>query len=199
MIELSRVNKIYRGKKEPFQALYDVSLGIKRGEMAAIMGRSGCGKTTLLNIIGFMDRMDGWQYFFDRRDAGMLRNSETSAIRNREIGFVYQTFNLVHDMTALENVEMPLGYAGISRKERKELALAQLDRVGLSDKKSNKPSELSGGQCQRVAIARALVNHPKVILADEPTGNLDKKKRRGDIKHIMRTEPARRHNCARHA
>ena len=175
MIELKQVIKIYRGSSQPFQALYDVSMAIAQGDMVAIMGKSGCGKSTLLNILGLMDRMDGGQYTFDNHDVSHLSSRKKSDIRNREIGFVYQAFNLAHDLTALENVAMPLGYAGVSRKERISRAEAQLEAVGLLDKRGNRPSQLSGGQCQRVAIARALINHPKVILADEPTGNLDTK------------------------
>jgi len=175
MLELREVNKIYKGKNTRFQALYDVSLNIQKGEMVAIMGRSGSGKTTLLNIMGLMDRSDSGRYLLDGADVQKLTSYEASVLRNKKIGFVYQNFNLISDMSALQNVEMPMGYAGVGVKERKQRALEMLKNVDLADKAQNKPNELSGGQRQRVAIARALINSPDVILADEPTGNLDKK------------------------
>ena len=175
MINLSQVNKIYRGKATSFQALYDISLRVADGEMLAVMGRSGCGKTTLLNILGLMDRMDSGEYTLAGRSVHALSRAEAALTRNRQIGFVYQTFNLISDYTARENVEMPMGYAGIAGKERRERAAELLAQVGLKDKQRNRPGELSGGERQRVAIARALANRPGLILADEPTGNLDRK------------------------
>ncbi len=175
MIELSDINKTYIGKGTSFHALHDVTLSIDKGEWVCIMGRSGCGKTTLMNILGLMDRFDTGIFSFDGTDVRTLSIKTASELRNRELGFVFQSFNLVSSNTAFENVEMPLGYAGISTADRKRRVTEVLSLVGLADKAKNRPSQLSGGQQQRVAIARALVNSPKLILADEPTGNLDKK------------------------
>jgi putative ABC transport system ATP-binding protein len=139
------------------------------------MGRSGCGKTTLLNIIGCMDDFDSGEYMFKDINIKELNSKQLALIRNKRIGFVFQAFNLINEMTVFENVEVPLGYAGMPRKQRKEIVLEMLEKVGLIDKVKNYPSQLSGGQQQRVAIARALSNNPEIILADEPTGNLDSK------------------------
>lgn len=185
MIKLGNINKTYHSKASSFQALYDVSLHVDEGEMVAIMGRSGCGKTTLLNIMGLMDRMDSGNYHLDGVDAQKVSAYDASLLRNQKIGFIYQTFNLITDFTSFENVEMPMGYAGVPRKERRVRAEQLLSSVGLSEKMRNKPGELSGGERQRVAIARALVNSPKVILADEPTGNLDEKNG-SDILELLR-------------
>lgn len=185
MIKLGNINKTYHSKASSFQALYDVSLHVDEGEMVAIMGRSGCGKTTLLNIMGLMDRMDSGSYHLDGVDAQKVSAYDASLLRNQKIGFIYQTFNLITDFTSFENVEMPMGYAGVPRKERRVRAEQLLSSVGLSEKMRNKPGELSGGERQRVAIARALVNSPKVILADEPTGNLDEKNG-SDILELLR-------------
>jgi putative ABC transport system ATP-binding protein len=173
MIRLCGIEKTYRNKDVSFRALNGISLEIPTGEFTAVMGRSGCGKTTLMNIMGFMDRYDAGQYFFDGRDVSGFSNAELCRLRNKSIGFVFQSFNLVSDYSLLENVEMPMGYAGIPAKQRRGRAAAALESVGLSDKLKNRPSQLSGGQQQRAAIARAIVNEPSVILADEPTGNLD--------------------------
>jgi ABC-type lipoprotein export system ATPase subunit len=173
MIRLESVEKTYRNKSLSFHALKGISLEIAEGEFVAVMGRSGCGKTTLMNIMGFMDRHDSGQYYFAGEDITGLSNTEICRLRNASIGFVFQSFNLVSDYSILENVEIPLGYAGVPAKQRRERAVAALESVGLGDKLKNRPAQLSGGQQQRAAIARALVNNPKVILADEPTGNLD--------------------------
>jgi putative ABC transport system ATP-binding protein len=173
MMRLENVEKTYRNKSLTFHALKGISLEIAEGEFVAVMGRSGCGKTTLMNIMGFMDRHDGGQYYFAGEDVTGLSNAEICRLRNASIGFVFQSFNLVSDYSILENVEIPLGYAGVPAKQRRERAFAALESVGLGEKFKNRPAQLSGGQQQRAAIARALVNNPKVILADEPTGNLD--------------------------
>jgi putative ABC transport system ATP-binding protein len=173
MIQLRDIEKTYKNKNVSCHALRGVSLEIAQGEFVAVTGRSGCGKTTLMNIIGFMDKFDAGQYVFDGKDMSGYSYDQICRLRNRSVGFVFQSFNLVSDYTVLENVEMPMGYAGIPAKVRRERAAEALESVGLSDKHKNRPLQLSGGQQQRVAIARALVNEPRLILADEPTGNLD--------------------------
>ncbi|MEI7423875.1 MAG: ABC transporter ATP-binding protein [Prolixibacteraceae bacterium] len=157
------------------QALRGVDLQIPLNEYVAIMGPSGSGKSTLMNILGCLDTPTEGEYFLNSVDVTLLNDKELSAIRNKNIGFVFQSFNLLPRMSALQNVELPLMYAGVEKNKRKELALQSLEKVGLSDRVHHKPAELSGGQRQRVSIARALVNNPGIILADEPTGALDSK------------------------
>ena len=174
VIDLKDIVKIYQMGKVQVHALRGVSLQVRRGEMLAIMGPSGSGKSTLMNIIGALDTPTQGQYFLEGQDVSQLNDNQLAEIRNKRIGFVFQNFNLLPRLTALEQVELPLIYAGgISRKERRRRAQEALEMVGLGDRLHHRPNELSGGQQQRVAIARALVNHPSIILADEPTGNLD--------------------------
>jgi putative ABC transport system ATP-binding protein len=175
LIEIEHISKVYDIGSEKVFALRDVSLKIHRNEYVAIMGPSGSGKSTLMNIIGCLDTPTSGKYDFEGVDVSSLTDNELAEIRNRKIGFVFQTFNLLARATALKNVELPLIYAGISRNERIERAKKALSDVGLDDRMSHKPNELSGGQRQRVAIARALITNPSIILADEPTGNLDTK------------------------
>ena len=164
--------KFGEGEAEVF-VLKGIDLSISAGEMAALLGPSGSGKSTLMNIIGCLDTPTGGKYILNEKDVSQMDDNSLAEVRNTEIGFVFQQFNLLPRLTALENVALPLVYAGMSRKLRNEKALHVLDMVSLTDRSHHKPNELSGGQCQRVAIARALVNDPSIILADEPTGNLD--------------------------
>jgi putative ABC transport system ATP-binding protein len=175
MIEVKDIVKRYVTGDIDFTALKEVSLKIEKGEFTSIMGPSGSGKSTMMNILGCLDRMDGGTYILNGSNVSHLSDKELAHIRNKEIGFVFQAFNLLPRMTVLENVELPMAYAGISKRERREKALIALDKVGLSDRVKHRPNEISGGQKQRVAIARAIVNTPAVIMADEPTGNLDTK------------------------
>lgn len=173
LIELEAVSKVYEIGSVKVNALQGVSLAIDENEYLAIMGPSGSGKSTMMNVLGCLDTPSDGDYIFAGQDVGQMNDDQLAEIRNREIGFVFQTFNLLPRATSLHNVELPLIYKGIPASQRKELAEGALEKVGLKDRMDHRPNELSGGQRQRVAIARALVNEPKIILADEPTGNLD--------------------------
>lgn len=175
LIEMKEVSKKYQMGEMSVQALQAVNLKIEANEYVAIMGPSGSGKSTMMNILGCLDTPTDGRYSFGDHDVQDLNDDALSGIRNQKIGFVFQSFHLLSRSTALENVELPLIYTGFSPAHRRKLAEEALTRVGLGDRFSHKPNELSGGQCQRVAIARALVTEPKLILADEPTGNLDSK------------------------
>lgn len=175
MIEITDIEKIYRMGGEPLKALDKVSLSIKEGEFTSIMGPSGSGKSTLMNILGLLDRFDSGTYTLSGTDVTGLSDSELAGIRNKEIGFVFQSFNLMARMNVLENVMLPLVYAKVPAKERKKRATEALEKVGLGNRLYHLTNEISGGQKQRVAIARAIVNKPSVLMADEPTGNLDSK------------------------
>lgn len=175
IIHLEEIRKSYFMGRQELKVLKGISLDIFRNEYVALMGPSGSGKSTLMNIIGCLDTPTGGKYILNQHDVSEMRDNELAEIRNQEIGFVFQQFNLLPRLTALENVALPLVYAGMGRKQRNEKAMQVLEMVNLTDRSHHKPNELSGGQCQRVAIARALVNNPSLILADEPTGNLDTK------------------------
>jgi putative ABC transport system ATP-binding protein len=175
IIETRNLAKIYQMGSEKVHALRDISIDIKTNEYVALMGPSGSGKSTLMNMIGCLDTPSKGTYVLNSQDVSQMTDNELAEVRNQEIGFVFQTFNLLPRATALENVSLPLIYAGIPISKRKERGNEVLKQVGLDDRATHRPNELSGGQRQRVAVARALVNHPSIILADEPTGNLDSK------------------------
>jgi putative ABC transport system ATP-binding protein len=173
LIDIRDITKVYVMGQEKVHALSGVTLGIERGEYAAIMGPSGSGKSTLMNLIGCLDTPTSGSYVLNGREVARMTDDELAAIRIQEIGFVFQTFNLLPRTTAVQQVELPLVYSGLARRERRERAIRALEAVGLGDRMTHHPNEMSGGQRQRVAVARALVNNPSILLADEPTGNLD--------------------------
>jgi putative ABC transport system ATP-binding protein len=175
VIQVDNMTKVYKSGENEVVALKDVNLHIKKGEFVAIMGPSGSGKSTLMNILGCLDKPTSGEYYLEGKAISQLDSRQLAHIRNKKIGFVFQNFNLLPRMNALRNVEIPMIYAGVSSGDRRARAMEALKSVGLEDRWHHKPNELSGGQRQRVAIARALVNSPRIILADEPTGNLDSK------------------------
>ncbi|WP_130837562.1 ABC transporter ATP-binding protein [Lachnoclostridium sp. Marseille-P6806] len=184
------VKKYYIGTENELEVLHGVSLSVRQGEFAGIVGESGSGKSTLMNVIGLLDRPTSGRYYIQDVDVSGMRDDDLSAIRNHQIGFVFQTYNLIARTTALDNVAMPMLYAGVPLRERRERAQELLEMVGMADRMSHDPSELSGGQKQRVAIARAMANRPAIILADEPTGALDSQTSRTvmDIFHRLHEE-----------
>ncbi len=175
MIEVSDIVKIYKTGHLELTVLKGLNLSVKKGEYVAFMGPSGSGKSTLMNILGCLDSLTSGKYILDNQDVSTIKGDALAEVRNKKIGFVFQTFNLLPKMTAVENVALPALYAGVKKSERIKRATEALESVGLGDRIHHKPSEMSGGQRQRVAIARAIINNPRILLADEPTGNLDSK------------------------
>lgn len=175
IIQLEDIRKSYYMGKQAISVLKGITMNIGKNDYVALMGPSGSGKSTLMNILGCLDSPTAGQYILNGQDVSQMEDDDLASVRNKEIGFVFQQFNLLPRLSALENVALPLVYAGISKKLRNEMAMEVVQKVGLEDRSHHRPNELSGGQCQRVAIARALVNTPSLILADEPTGNLDTK------------------------
>ena len=175
IIKMNNIEKIYYTDDMETHALSNVSIDVKQGEFVSIAGPSGCGKSTLLSIMGLLDIPSAGQYWLNGKDVSQLKSIEQAKIRNKEIGFIFQSFNLIADLSVFENVELPLIYSGMAKAERRERVASVLEKVQMSHRNSHLPSQLSGGQQQRVAIARALAGEPKILLADEPTGNLDSK------------------------
>lgn len=175
MIKLENINKVYKNGDISVHALKNINLHIKEGEFTAIMGQSGSGKSTMMNILGCLDLLSSGKFYLDGVSIDSLNDNQLAEIRNKKIGFIFQSFNLLPKLSAIENVELPMAYGRIHPKERRIKALEALRKVGLEERKDHKPNELSGGQRQRVAIARAIANNPSILLADEPTGNLDSK------------------------
>jgi len=175
IIHLENIRKSYYLGKQELPVLKGININIAKNEYVALMGPSGSGKSTLMNILGCLDSLTSGKYILNGKDVSRMPDNDLAEVRNKEIGFVFQQFNLLPRLSAAENVALPLIYSGVNKKERVERAMEVLEKVKLTDRSSHKPNELSGGQCQRVAIARALINNPSIILADEPTGNLDTK------------------------
>lgn len=192
-IELKEINKIYRTDEIETLALENVNLTIEKGEFVSVMGPSGCGKSTLLNIVGLLDEPTSGSVIIDNTTIGKMSDSKLAAFRNSKLGFVFQSFHLINSLNVLDNVELPLIYRSMSASERQRRVREVLERVGLSHRLRHMPSQLSGGQCQRVAIARAIVGNPEIILADEPTGNLDSKMGAEvmDLLHTLNKEDGR--------
>lgn len=186
LIDLQAINKVYDSGRVRVQALRDVNLKVKRGEFVTIVGPSGSGKSTLMNILGCLDTPSDGEYHLDGREVGKMSINQLASVRNKKIGFVFQNFNLLAYATAYENCEVPLIFGGVRKAARHESIVKNLSLVGLQDRMDHLPTELSGGEMQRVAIARSLVNHPDLILADEPTGNLDSKSGHGIIELFER-------------